>query len=87
MKRLAESPELRVKVYSMTNSLYQGNAYALSAVNKVGPIDILPGHANLISILDHCVLSIDSAKGTKDLQIQKGLLIVSSNEIVIFVDI
>ncbi|HRN90577.1 MAG TPA: hypothetical protein PK543_02730, partial [Candidatus Saccharibacteria bacterium] len=34
------------------NVYYQGDAQAVTATNKVGEFDILPGHADFFSILD-----------------------------------
>lgn len=87
MKHFTKDPELTVKAYSMRSVLYNGSAFSISAKNRLGPFDILPGHANLISILSDCQLTIETPDGNKDFSIVNGLIKVSSNEVSLFVDL
>ena len=85
MKRLAHDPALLVKAYSMFDILYEGTAYALSTQNRLGPLDILPGHANMISILNNCSILLDTTNGEKKFNVAKGLLKVSANRVTVFI--
>jgi len=49
--KLTGKPKLKVKIISPTETHYEGSALAISAVNKVGPFDILADHANFFSLL------------------------------------
>lgn len=87
MKHFTDEPELTVKIYSMREILYQGSAFSISAKNRLGPFDILPRHANLISILSDCQLTIETPVGNKEFSIANGLIKVSSNSVNLFVDL
>ncbi len=86
MKHFTATPELTVRAHSMRGMLYEGQAFSVSAKNKLGPFDILPGHANLISILLDCSINIETPTGSKQFAIDSGLIKVSDNAIDLFVD-
>lgn len=67
--------------------LFEGKAFSLQAVNKLGPLTVLPGHANLLSILTDCTVLIDGEEGEKELQIENGILKVSSNNVTLFINV
>ena len=75
-----------MKAYSFFETWFEGDAYSLSAKNRLGPLDILPGHANFLSILDDCEVVIETNSGAKTFQIDKGILRVASNEVTLFVN-
>jgi len=43
---VADDPQLKVIARAPFHVYYEGLAYSLSATNKVGNFDILPGHAD-----------------------------------------
>lgn len=87
MKHLTDNPELEVKAYTLAQVLYAGRAFSVSAANKLGPLDILPGHANLLAILTDCQVEIQTADGPKTFSIRNGVLKVSSNAVLLFINV
>ncbi len=87
MKRLTASPDLTIKAYSMREVLFEGRAFSLQAANRLGPLTVLPGHANLLAILTDCTVLIDGEQGEKELLIDNGILKVSSNQISLFINL
>lgn len=87
MKRLSTTPDLNVKIYSRQVIYFDDVAYSLSTQNKLGPLDILPGHASLISILDESVIHVDSTDGVKKFTVDHGLIKVSSDSVVVYVGV
>lgn len=88
--KLTGQPQLFVRVLSPTKTLFEGNAFAVSAINEAGPFDILADHANFFSLLTQGdVAVITSADQTQviRLPINKGLLKVTNNQVTLFVDI
>ena len=67
---------------------YEGVATVISAVNKVGPFDILPGHADFFSILSPGDIFIETAKDAEPItfKITNGIIAVHDNEIMLFVN-
>lgn len=42
---------LKIKILSPTQTIYEGEAVSISSVNSVGKFDILPYHANFITLV------------------------------------
>lgn len=81
-------PTIAVKVYAPFHVYYEGAANSLSAVNDVGPFDVLPGHHNFLCMLVPSELSIDTPdKGIKKVKIHRALLHVHDNHVTVFMDV
>ena len=67
---------------------YEGEAEAISATNKVGRFDILPGHADFFSILksDEVLIQPGGGKDPVSFTINNGIMTVRDNEVLLFVD-
>lgn len=67
---------------------YEGKAEALSATNKVGRFDILPGHADFFSVLSPDDIIIDPGNGADSISfpISNGIITVRDNEVLLFVN-
>lgn len=80
-------PQMEVKVYAPFRIYYEGTGFSVSAVNEVGPFDILPQHRNFLCMLVPCDITIDTPEGEKVVPINKALMHVKSDRVVIFVDV
>ncbi len=65
---------------------YQGPAEILSAKNKVGPFDILPGHADFFSMLEPGDITIATPDSEVKFAITTGLLTVQGGDVMLFVN-
>lgn len=83
----SNKPTMSVKVHAPFQIYFEGDAYSISAVNSVGPFDVLPKHHNFLSILESCTLSIQATDGDKKFHISRGLMHVKADRVVVFVDI
>ena len=86
-KPKSSKPTMSVKVQAPFQIYFEGEAYSVSAVNSVGPFDVLPKHHNFLSILESCTLSIQAPEGEKKLHISRGLMHVKADRVVVFVDV
>ncbi|HRN96946.1 MAG TPA: hypothetical protein PLZ58_00645 [Candidatus Saccharibacteria bacterium] len=68
------------------NVYYQGDAQAVTATNKVGEFDILPGHADFFSILDPGEVVITTKSEPIVFDINNGILTARDNEVMLFVN-
>lgn len=85
---IPKQDELTVKVFSSRETYYDGSARYVSAANGTGTFDILPLHHSFISLLLPGELKIGLKDGRdKAISIQKGLLRVRNNEVVVFLDV
>lgn len=84
-----KQPQAKLSVIARSpfNVYYEGDADAVSATNKVGRFDILPGHADFFSILksDEIVIETGNAEPIS-FSINNGIMTVRDNEVLLFVD-
>ena len=84
---LDPNARLHVVIEDTGTILFQGDAYAISSTNELGPFDILPYHNNFISIV-RSYITIHKTKDEKiDLQIESGVLRQTKNNVQIFVGV
>ena len=80
-------PTMAVKIYAPFKVYFEGDAYSLSAVNDVGPFDILPRHHNFLCMLIPCTVRVESSTGVKNIKISRALMQVKADRVVVFVDV
>ena len=67
---------------------YEGSAESLTATNRVGVFDILPGHADFFSMLVPCDVRIDTGAKADPIVISvtSGIVTVRNNEAHVFLN-
>jgi F0F1-type ATP synthase epsilon subunit len=70
---------LLVKIISPKEIIYNGQAASVSSVNSTGSFDVLPGHANFITILENAPIRI-KRPGKEDLTYKFPLAIMYTRE-------
>lgn len=84
----SKSPTVHVKVYAPFKVYFDGPALSLSAINQVGPFDVLPHHRNFITLLEPGDLTVRAPnKSDLKLPITKGIMHVKSDEVRVFLDV
>jgi hypothetical protein len=68
---VATKNTLTVKIISPTQTIYDGEAYSISSVNSLGKFDILPYHANFITLVQKVPIILRVKKKDAD---QKAVL-------------
>lgn len=80
--------ELHVKISSPEKELFNGVAYSISSVNSTGKFDILPGHANFITVIENSPIILRQKNGAKqDFTYPMAILSVASNQVNIYTNI
>jgi F-type H+-transporting ATPase subunit epsilon len=87
VKHADEVRELTVIARAPFHVYYDGKAQAVSAANKVGEFDILPGHADFFSMLTPGEVVISTADKPVSFNINNGIVAVRDNEVMMFVNI
>ncbi|MDX1535338.1 MAG: hypothetical protein R3346_01070 [Candidatus Spechtbacterales bacterium] len=82
-----QEKKLYVKMASPFETYYEGEAFTVSAMNDTGPFDVLPDHANFISILQKCTVQIFLADRKVRIPIERGIVKVFNNNVQLFVDV
>lgn len=86
-KKELHQDKLFVKISSPFEVLYEGAAYAVSAVNYTGPFDVLPHHANFLSILLPGSVEVNTGKKKVSIAITRGIIRVSGNKVQVFANV
>lgn len=81
------TPLMRVKVYSPFKNYFDEPAYSISAENHTGPFDILPRHHNFMTLVSACEMKITAPTGDKTIRINRAVMHVKADEIVVFLDV
>jgi len=85
-KNADDQPQLDVVARAPFHVYYEGPALVVSALNKVGPFDILPGHADFFSVLDPSELTIETETDIVTFDVDNGMISVSDNKVLLFVN-
>src|SRR3989344_5433329 len=65
---------------------FTAKAVAVTMANRIGKFDILPRHANFISVIKDKVIFFIDNKNTKTYSFQSGIVEVSNDQVKIFLE-
>jgi F0F1-type ATP synthase epsilon subunit len=77
----------KVKILSPYQTYYQGEAVSLSASNRTGPFDILPGHINFFSLLTGGTVTVNTGFQQLEFEIGRGVVRVNHDDVTLFADV
>ena len=80
-------PTMAVKVYAPFQVYFDGEAYSVSAVNDVGPFDVLPHHHNFLCMLAPSNLIVETPDGQKVIKVSRALMHVRAERVAVFMDV
>jgi F0F1-type ATP synthase epsilon subunit len=84
----AITPTMQVKVYAPFQIYFDGVATSVSAVNEVGPFDVLPHHRNFLCMLVPCNVVVNTPSGEQEtIKVSRALMHVKSDRVVVFIDV
>lgn len=86
MGQPTKTQTLQIIARSPFHVYFEGTALVLSATNKVGPFDILPGHADFFSVLKPGEVVISTENDMVTFKIENGIITVRDDEIMLFVN-
>jgi hypothetical protein len=70
---MANKNTLNVKIISPTQTIFDGEAFSISSVNSLGKFDILPYHANFITLVQKAPIFLRVRKKDSDKKAELGL--------------
>lgn len=76
-----------VKIFSPFQTYYQGEAISLSAANRTGPFDILPGHINFFSLITSGTVTVNTGFQQLEFEIGRGVVRVDRDDVTLFADV
>lgn len=79
---------LQVRIVSPKQDIFQGPALAVSSTNSVGRFDILPQHANFVTLIQNQPITLRLAdKQRRTFQFPLAIIYVIENKVNIYTDI
>jgi len=78
---------LSVKINSPDKIIWEGKAEYISSVNSQGPFDILPSHANFITIVENKPIKIKSQTDILTYTFTRAVIYNHSNNILIYTNL
>lgn len=78
---------LFVTVRTRQNVLFEGEAKALTSYNERGVFDILPAHANFITLVTQALIIYTREGVKREFPIEKGILEVEEDKVVIYLGV
>ena len=76
--------QLQVRITSPEKVIWEGQAKSVSSVNLDGPFDILPEHANFISIVEKNPLIVRVGREKKEFDLEKYVVYVHDNQVFVY---
>jgi F0F1-type ATP synthase epsilon subunit len=78
---------LKVKIFSPYQTYYEDTAISLSAANRTGPFDVLPGHINFFSLLAGGKVVVNTGFQVLEFDVSRGIIRVTNDAVTLFVDV
>lgn len=75
---------LLLSIKDRGGEVFSGKVHTVSSVNSIGPFDILPLHANMVTTIQEKIIVQPTSGGQKNIPIKNGLLRVTKNNVEIF---
>lgn len=83
---MPNTSNLSVVIRNKDKILYNGQVYAISAINDNGPFDILDQHENFISLIKNKIIIHTTPRETMEIQIENGIIRVYEDKVHIYVN-
>lgn len=76
----------RLSVIIMTpdKEIWSGQAQAVSSKNSDGPFDVLPGHANFITLIQDDPIRVVTEKGEQEFSFDQAILSVHKDTVRVY---
>lgn len=78
---------ITVTIKSRKETLFEGSAFSVTSQNEGGFFDILPFHTNYVTLVKDFVVLDKGLATEKNIQLDKGIVTVTSNIVRVYVGI
>lgn len=75
---------LRVKISSPDGIIWEGKAESITSENTQGIFDILPEHANFITIIKDKPIVVDTGEDKKEYNYETAIILTRENNVSIY---
>lgn len=78
---------LHVRINSPEALIFESEAQWVSSCNVEGPFDVLPMHANFITLIENKKIMVKTVTGIKEFLYQKAVLYAHNNFVSIYINL
>lgn len=79
---------LEVRILTLGQTIWSGQAKTVSAGNVSGGFDVLPGHVNFISVLTDKPIKIKTADGqVEEFSLSRSVMYVKADKVIIYAEV
>lgn len=78
---------IHLRVRNRDGVIFEDDVKAVSSVNDKGPFDVLPRHANFITLIKNYIVIRKKDNSKQDFKVDSGLLQATNNTVVVFIGI
>jgi len=82
-----DAGHMHVKVYAPFKIYFDDIATSISAVNDTGAFDILPRHHNFMTLLSSGEIIVRTDNEEEKIKINRGIMHVKADDVVVFLDV
>jgi F0F1-type ATP synthase epsilon subunit len=82
-----EKPVLHVKISTPTEVLFEGDASSVSSVNSQGAFDILPKHANFVTLVKGEPIAVRTEQRERQYSFKNAVIHTESSKVRIYGDV
>ena len=86
-RNIVKNEKLLVIVRDRNTLIFQGQVEAVSSFNDMGPFDVLPRHANFISLIKQAIILHLMDKTEKRIEVTSGVMKVRENNMEVYLGI
>ena len=76
--------KLQLKIKSATKTHYDGEASSITSYNDTGVFDILPQHANFITVIKEKIIVNKGLEGQVEVKVENGVLSVKEDRVDVY---
>jgi F-type H+-transporting ATPase subunit epsilon len=84
---MAISASLIVKIVTPAGVIWEGTAESVSSHNSSGDFDVLPDHANMVTLIEKEPIILLTAGKEQRFEFEKAVLSVRDNRVAVYADI
>ena len=79
-----QNNSITIAINSSDKLIWEGKAVSLSSINSSGPFDILPMHANFITIVENSPIKINTGLNIEEYTFPNAIIYATKNRVLIY---
>jgi F0F1-type ATP synthase epsilon subunit len=80
-------PELHVEIKTSEETVFNGNAHSVMSKNSAGEFEVLPEHANFITLVENVPITVCTPEGGRSYVFRRAVVYVNDDTVKVFGEI